>query len=218
MSAGIRLAALLLVVAQPAAAQGFLEQFSYEGLRLSGVGVELGVMASDRLTRGLSPAVRVDYGIVAPNVRVLLGVAYSRGDFNAEEIAAFEAQLRRIVDDPTGDFTIGVGRITLSDVQADLSLQYLFDADARLTTYLGGGVAVHIRNGTGDAIDDTFVEDALDTIAAGLVASLGAQFALTPGLHLTADFRGGLTSELRTASARGGVMIRLPRPAGGPAR
>jgi hypothetical protein len=199
-------------------AQGFLEQFSYEGLRLSGVGVELGVIASDRLTRELSPAVRVDYGMVAPNVRVLLGVAYSRGDFNAEEIAAFEAQLRRIVDDPTGDFTIAVGRVTLTDVQADLSLQYLFDAGARLTTYLGGGVAVHIRNGTGDAIDDTFVEDALDTIAAGLVASLGAQFALTRSLHLTADFRGGLTSELRTASARGGMMIRLPRPAAAPAR
>ncbi len=197
--------------ARPIAAQSFLEQFSYEGLRLSGIGVEMGGIASDRLTSELSPAVRVDYGVIAPRVRVMLGVAYSRGDFSADEIAKFETQLRGVVSDPTGDFTIDVGRITLTDIEADLNLQYLFDAARRVTTYLGTGVAVHVRNGTGDAIDGTFVEDALDTIAAGFVVSFGAQVALTPGFHLTADFRGGLTSELRTASARGGVMLRFPR-------
>lgn len=207
----LRLAAAWLVLSTtPAAAQGFLEQFSYEGLRLSGVGLEIGVIASDRLTTGVSPALRVDYGMVAPRIRVLLGLGYSRGDFNADEIARFERQLRGVVNDPTGDFTIDVGRITLTDVEADLSLQYLADLDRGVKTYLGAGVAVHVRNGTGDAIDDTFVEDALDTIAAGFVLSLGAQFAVTSRMHLTADVRGGLTSELRTASARGGVMLRLP--------
>ena len=209
---------IMLVAPQRAAAQGLLDQFSYEGLRLSGVGVELGIITSDRLTSTATPALRVDYGMVAPHVRVLLGVSYSRADFDAEEIAAFESRLRGVVSDPTGDFTIDVGRVTLTDVELDLSLQYLFDGGPRFTTYLGAGVAIHVRNGTGDAIEETFVEDALDTMAAGFVASLGAQFALTPSLHVTADFRGGLSSELRTASARGGVMVRLPGPEGRPLR
>lgn len=205
----------VILLSQPVTAQGFLEQFSYEGLRPSGLGVELGALASDRLTRALSPALRLDYGMIAPRVRVLFGLAYSRGDFNDTEIDAFEQQLRGVVNDPTNDFTIDVGRITLTDVEADLSLQYLFDAGSRVTTYLGTGIGVHVRNGAGDAIDGTFVEDALDTIVAGLVVSLGAQVAMSPYVHLTADFRGGLTSELRTASARGGVMVRWP-PGGTP--
>ena len=44
--------ALVCMAATPVTlpAQGFLEQFSYEGLRLSGLGVEMGGVVSDRLT------------------------------------------------------------------------------------------------------------------------------------------------------------------------
>lgn len=198
--------------ASRAAAQSFLERFSYEGLGVAGIGAEFGVIASDRLTTEPTGAVRIDYGTIAPNVRVLIGVGYFRGAFDATEIAKFETQLRGVVRDPTNDFTIDVGTITLTDVEADLSLQYLFDTGSPVvTTYLGLGLSAHIRNGTGAAIDNTFVEDALDTIAAGLGLSLGVQVAVTPAVHLTADLRGGLTSELRTASARAGLMYRLPR-------
>jgi hypothetical protein len=217
LSAGIKLGLLLILLPAPAAAQGFLEQFSYEGLRLSGIGVEFGAVASDRIERRPSGAVRVDYGMIAPKVRVVFGAAYFRGDFNDEEIRKFEARLRDVVvlGDPGGSFTVDVGRIALTDVEADLNLQYLFDNGPRLITYLGLGAGVHVRNGSGDAIDGTFVEDALDTVAAGLALSIGADFALARAFHLTLDLRGGLTSELRTASARGGFMYRLPS-GGGP--
>ena len=172
--------------------------------------MELGGVLSDRLTSALSPAVRVDYGLIAPRVRVLLGLAYTRADYNSDEIQRFERQLRGVVDDPTGDFTINVGPITLTDVEADLTLQYLFATQRRVTAYVGAGAAIHVRDGSGDAIDDTFVEDALDTIAAGFALSFGIQVAVSQAMHLTGDVRGGLTSELRTVSARGGVMLRFP--------
>jgi hypothetical protein len=203
---------LLVLLPSTLAAQGFLEQFSYEGIRLTGIGAEFGVVASDRLVRRPSGAIRIDYGMIAPRVRVMIGGAFFRGDFNEAEIAKFESRLRGVVvpADPTDSFPIDVGTIALTDVELDLSLQYLFDNGRYLTTYLGLGAGVHIRNGSGRAIDGTFVEDALDTVAAGVSFSTGVQVVLTRALHLTVDLRGGLTSELRTASARGGFMYRFP--------
>jgi len=210
LSKGIRLVLVLMLCPQLAAAQGFLEQFSYEGLRLSGIGFEFGGVASDRLTREYSGAVRIDCGRIAPKVRVLIGAAYFRGEFNPTEIGKFEHGLERVVQDQPPGFTIEVGSITWSDVEADLDLQYVLEAGGRITNYVGIGFAAHIRNGTGTAIDDTFVEDALDTIDAGLNMSWGAAIELFPVLHFTIDLRGGLTSELRTAAARAGLMFRVP--------
>ncbi len=96
-------------------------------------------------------------------------------------------------------------------MEASVDLQYLFQNGSRFTTFIGVGLGVHVRSGSGDAIDGTFVEDALDTIAAGLNVSLGADVALTRVLYFTTDLRGGLSSELRTVSARGGFMFRFPR-------
>lgn len=191
-------------------AQGFWERFSYEGLRLSAIGVELGGVTSDRLSRAWSPALRVDYGLIAPEIRVLVGMSYFRGDFNASEIARFAQRLRGVVRDPTGDFTIDVGRITWSDLEAALDLQYLFPA-GRTRSYLGLGLGVHLRDADGTAIEGTFVEDALDAIAAGLEISGGLELGIAPWLALTADLRGVLTSELRLASARGGIQYRWPQ-------
>lgn len=208
----IRLLALCAVLSlAPAAlrAQGFLEQFSYAGLRLSGVGIELGAIGSDRLTTETSVGLRMDWGFIAPKVRVLLGGSYFRGLFETQEIRTFENRLRLVVTDPTQDFTINVGDITWATLEADLDLQYLFAAQ-RLTTYLGLGIGVHVRDGDGVAIEGTFVEDALDTVEAGLNVSLGWAFQVIPHVQLTVDLRGSLTSELRAAAARGGLMFRFP--------
>jgi hypothetical protein len=204
---------LVALVALPGAAsgQGILEQFSYEGLRLSGIGFEIGPQGSDRLVSRLSGSLRVDYGFIAPNLRVLLGGSYFKAAFEPEEIERFETRLRGVVVDPTGDFTIEVGEITWATLTADVDLQYLFRA-GRATTYLGLGLGAHIRDGDGRAIEGTFLEDALDTIQAGLNLSLGAAVDLLQRVQLTLDLRGVVTSELRTASGRGGLMFRFGTP------
>jgi hypothetical protein len=67
-----------------------------------------------------------------------------------------------------------------------------------------------VRDGEGDAIEGTFVEDALDTIDAGLALSLGVEVGILRRLVLTAEVRGEAAGELRTAVARGGLMLRFP--------
>lgn len=194
----------------PTAAQNFLEQFSYEGLGLAGVGLEVGRVASDRVTSEWTVGVRVDYGMIAPRVRVMFGANYFKGELDADEISRFEASLGRVVQDPTGDAVIDVGRITWTNVEVNLDLQYLIPLGQRFTSYAGLGLGVHLRNGAGAAIDNTFVEDALDTVAAGANVSLGAELALTDQFHFTTDLRGGLSSELLLTSVRAGFLYRIP--------
>ena len=116
---------------------------------------------------------------------------------------------RSLIRDPTGEATVEIGRITWSNLEATLDLQYIFPSGQRYFTYLGLGIGAHIRNGSGMAIDGTFVEDALDTITASADLSLGVEVMLTDRIHFTTNVRGVLSSELLIASARAGLMYRI---------
>jgi hypothetical protein len=203
---------LALLTAQPLnrlAAQGALNQFSYDNLRLSGIQLDLGVGGAAQRTGAVVGGLRVDYGRIAPNVRLLLGVSYFQSSFDREARDRFEDRLRGIVIDPAGDDTIRVGQILLSDIVGDVDFQWVFPQGTTATAYLGLGASVQVRNGSGRAINGTFVEDALDAITAGLNATIGAEFNLSPAWRFTLDGRGMLSSGLRTVSVRGGLMYRL---------
>jgi hypothetical protein len=208
LNAGIRIVLLLLLAPAPVASQGFFDQFSYEGLGFSGIGLDGGAVWSNSLTSEPTVGVRVDYGQFAPRVRIVFGALYFRGQFNDAKIGEFERRLEQLVADPAVD--IDVGTVSLTDVALYLDFQFVPAVLGRVRPYIGLGFGAHIRDGDGVAIANTFVEDALDTVAAGLSGSFGLDIALFPRLSLTAEVRGGLTSELRTLSARGGVMVWLP--------
>jgi len=190
-------------------AQGVLNQFSYDNLRFSGIQLDVGPLGSSQLTGAVAGGLRIDYGMIAPHVRVLLGLSYFRSEFDNQARARFEQRIRQFVIDPAGDDTIRVGRIFWSDLTADLDLQYVIPQSPGITTYIGAGASVHLRNGSGAAIKGTFVEDALDEVAAGFNASIGAEFALSKAWRFTLDGRGVISSGLSTVSLRSGIMYRL---------
>jgi len=190
-------------------AQGVLNQFSYDNLRLSGIQIDAGPLGSSELTGAVVAGMRIDYGMIAPRVRVLLGLSYFRSQFDNEARTRFEQRIRQFVIDPANDDTIRVGRILLSDLTADLDLQYVIQQGRGVTTYIGAGASVHLRNGSGAAIKGTFVEDALDEVTAGFNAMIGAEFALSKAWRFTLDGRGVVSSGLSTISLRSGLMYRV---------
>jgi hypothetical protein len=203
---------LLLLAVWPAgrlAAQGVLNQFSYDNLRLSGIQVDAGLLGASDLTGATVGGLRVDYGRIAPKVRFLLGLSYFRSEFDQQARNRFEQRLRSIVIDPTGDDTIRVGRVRLNDIIADVDFQFVFPQGHGVTAYLGTGVSIHVRNGSGAAINGTFVEDALHVITAGLNGTMGFEFNLSRAWRFTVDGRGMLSSGLRSVSLRTGIMYRL---------
>jgi len=190
-------------------AQGVLNQFSYDNLRLSGIQVDVGVLGASELTGATVGGIRVDYGRIAPKVRLLLGVSYFRSQFGNDARTRFERRLDSLVNPGTPD-NIDLGRIRLSDFIGDVDFQYVFPQGHGINAYIGTGVSIHVRNGSGPAINGTFVEDALDVITAGLNGTMGFEFNLSKAWRFTLDGRGVLSSGLKTASVRTGIMYRLP--------
>jgi hypothetical protein len=207
-----RIACLAALAVAPATlrAQAVLEQFSYDALRPTGLQVDAGVLISGDLENTIVAGVRFDGGRLAPRFRVLVGLSYFRSDFDASATARFEQRLRDIVIDPSGDDTISVGRVTWADVVADLDVQYALTESAAGAVFVGGGISVHFRNGSGPAIAGTFVEDALDEIGAGLNAMIAGELRLAGPWRATAEVRGVVASGLSSASLRVGAMYRFP--------
>ncbi len=202
---------IVLLAAWPSgrlAAQGVLNQFSYDDLRLSGIQLDLGVLGASELTGATVGGVRVDYGRIAPRVRLLLGLSYFRSEFDTQARRRFEQRLDSLVNPGTND-SIDVGRIRLGDLIGDVDFQYVLPQGRGISAYVGAGVSVHARNGSGAVINGTFVEDALDVITAGLNGTIGVEFNLAPAWRFTVDGRAMLSSGLSTASVRTGIMYRF---------
>jgi len=202
---------VMLLSGHPAirlSAQGVLSQFSYDNLRLSGIQFDLGVLGATELRGATVGGIRVDYGRIAPTVRLLLGVSYFHSQFDNQARDRFERRLDSIVNPSTPD-TINLGRITISDIIGDIDFQYVFPQAHGVTAYIGTGISVHVRNGGGAAINGTFVEDALDVITAGLNGTIAFEFNLSHAWQFTLDGRGTLSSGLKAASLRTGLLYRL---------
>jgi len=201
---------LLLLTAGPPdrlTAQKLLEQFSSENLAARAFGIDLGVLAGTNVRGTHMAAARLDFGTVAPKIRVLLGASYFKADLNGAALQRFAQRLRSVVVDPSGDDTINLGRITWSDFTGDLDLQYVMPQGRTVTAYLGLGLSVHLRHGTGPAINGTFVQDALDAITAGLNGTLGAEFG-SGRWRFALEGRGVAASGLSTAGLSAGVRYR----------
>jgi hypothetical protein len=204
-------AAVILLLSADAtvglSAQGLLEQFSYDNLTPSALQVDVGPLGGRNIRGTLTGGVRLDYGRIAPHVRVLLGLSYYKADFSSAARARFEQRIKSVVVDPTGDDTIDLGPITWSDVTGDVDLQYILPQSRTVTAYLGVGIGAHLRHGSGPAINGTFVQDALNEITAGLNGTLGAEIG-AKRWRLTLDARGVLSSGVSTVSLRTGVLYR----------
>ena len=203
------LAVVLLAAVPPVrlTAQSVLEQFSYDNLKPSALQLDVGPLGGSNIRGTLTGGLRLDYGLIAPHVRVLLGVSYYKADFSSSARARFEQRLKSVVIDPSGDDTISLGRITWSDVTGDVDLQYVLPQSHTVTAYMGIGIGAHVRHGSGAAINGTFVQDALNEITAGLNGTIGTEIGAGQW-RLSLEGRGVLSSGVSTASLRTGVVYR----------
>src|SRR2546428_531222 len=203
----VGLLALLLSVSPPVrlSAQGLLSQFSYDNLKPSALQLDVGPLGGNNIRGAFTGGVRLDYGFIAPHVRVLLGVSYFKADFGSAARARFEQRLKSVVVDPSGDDTIKLGGITWSDVTGDVDLQYVLPQGHAVTAYMGIGLGAHFRHGSGAAINGTFVQDALNEITAGLNGTVGAEFG-AKRWRFTLEARGGRACAVRAPARahRGG--------------
>src|ERR1051326_6641463 len=79
----VSLIALLLSASPPGrlSAQSVFSQFSYDNLKPSALQLDVGPLGGNNIRGALTGGLRLDYGLIAPHVRVLLGVSYLKADY-----------------------------------------------------------------------------------------------------------------------------------------
>ncbi|MEN8373858.1 MAG: outer membrane beta-barrel protein [Gemmatimonadota bacterium] len=191
-------AALALASAGSAGAQG-LAEYDYENLSFRGIGVHGGYNWADKVEGTNSFGFRVDLGYLGPGVRIVPTLNYWSSDLERselEELAAQISALPSISDEGVVVTADDLGGIEWSDLAFGLDAQYVWTTPWPLLTYLGVGVGLHSLNGKGSAIDGTFVEDLLDSFAAGVSPVAGVEYMLQERLRVYGEARWNLLSDL----------------------
>jgi hypothetical protein len=155
----------LTVGAAPLAAQG-LADYDYDNLSFRGVGLDWGYISPTKVDDTSLWGLRIDLGYLGPAIRVVPSLTFWSSTMRASELNRLATALENLPPlssrgiDITAD---DLGIVEWSDLALNLDLHAVWTAPFDVFAYIGAGLGIHALNGRGDAIDDTFIEDLLDT-------------------------------------------------------
>jgi len=206
-------AAALLGTGGRAEAQ-VLADYDYENLGFRGVGFDVGYLWPDRAEPAPVYTMRIDLGFLGPGVRIVPSGSYWQSRMKRTELARLADQISRLEVLRIQGVVVGpddLGTIEWSSASLGVDGQFVWDTALNIQTFIGLGLALHSMNGKGSAIQETFVEDLLDTVTAGVAASAGFEFEPIRVLRFFAEGRYTLLSNVRYPGARLGLTFMLPR-------
>lgn len=210
---------LLVLVARGGAAQAsgsLFERLNLDKLRLSALGGGAGAMKPSQMLPTQAYALHSDYGEIVPSWRVVFHVTYWESRYTDKAVQRFADQFRTAVIDPSADDTLRRAQIKVSDIAVTADLRYSPWQNPVLRTYIGAGTGVHVLNGEGRYISQTFIENSLDNIAVGVLALGGADLAVAQRFSFGLQARFDLLSGISYASLRvvGSYHFRDEAPGG----
>lgn len=205
----------LLLAAAPAGAQT-LEDYDYENLSFRGIGFDIGYIWPSKVESTNAWGMRVDMGYLGPGLRIVPTLGYWNSTIRSAELDRLADQINQLPALREAGVEISgadLGRISWSDLAVGLDGQFVWLTPVRgLQSYLGVGVAAHILNGRGESIEDTFVEDLLDSITAGFTGIAGAEYEVLERFRVFGEARYTLMSDLHFGGLHIGGAVTLPTP------
>ena len=205
----------LCATACPLTAQAegsWFERLGIDKLRFTALGGQIGRVNPQGIQPTPSFSLQADYGEIAPSWRIVFNATYWRSRFRDRNVRAYADSLRNAIMDPTGDATVVLGDITVSDIALGADTRRTYRPNWWLRPYLGGGLGVHIVNADGRLIDGTFVERATDVIAVGVAGTAGVNARLLRHIALDAQARYDFLSLARYGSLRIGASYFFDNP------
>jgi hypothetical protein len=203
-------AMVLLPLAAPSAgaAQG-LADFDPENLSFQGMMLDVGYVSSSRIESTSSLGGRMDLGLLGPGVRVVTGFNHWSSRLVDREVQELESKLESFILDETGGQTeVDLAEIRWSDVALYGDVHFLWWVPLNLLTYAGLGATAHVLRGSGPAINDTFVDDLLDSVRAGFNVHGGLELPLGERFRIVGEGRYELLEDLRYFQLRiGGQLV-----------
>jgi hypothetical protein len=196
-----------------------LEDYDYENLQFRGIGPEVGWVIPWNIEPAVSYGLRGDLGFVGPHVRIVPSIRYWSSRLKDDEVESLASQFIEICTRRSPGncpASLDLGEVRRSDLELSLDAHVTPDVPTLISPYAGGGLGLHLLNGGGESIDDTFVEDLLDTLAPGLNLLAGVMLPLGP-IELLVEGRLAATSDVQYGNFVFGGVWTLPRPPTGSA-
>ena len=188
-----------------------LADYDYENLGFRGVSFEGGYLWATRIDPTPTYGVRMDMGYLGPGLRIVSGLTYWSSELKEQEVSRFESQLAELIrreTNPGGVLPIvDLGAIKWSDIVLSMDGHMVWRVPFGILTTLGLGGSAHILNGEGAAIDQTFVEDLLDSVVAGVNVHGGFELVRGERWRLYSTMRYEILADLRYWNLRGGIQI-----------
>lgn len=208
---GSALCALMVCWGATTGAQETIAQrFNLDRLQLTALGASAGGVWPSRVEPAQAYAIHADYGEIAPHWRVVLTVTYWGSEFRPEVVRGLEDAWRNATTDPSGDDTIVVGRVRISDIAFEVDGRWTPLRTSVFRPYVGGGLGVHVLNAENRILAGTFVESALDMIASGITALAGVETAPLSGFTFGVQGRYSFISNTRFLTVRAGGAYTFP--------
>ena len=182
-----------------------LADYDYENLALRGVGFDVGGIWPSNLDRAMTYRLRVDLGYLGPGIRIVPSIGYWKSSVQASEIAAFERELEE-----RGASGVDLGGIDLSDMALQLDAHFVWTTPIDLLVFIGAGAGLHMLNGQGSAIDDTFIEDLFDSIMPGVTALAGLEYAVVERLRVYGEGSFTVVSDILNPGLSIGAALMFP--------
>ena len=212
---GVALVAALLASPSPVRAQG-LANYDYEDLSLRGLMLDVGYMSASKVDDTQTFGARLDLGFLGPGVRVTAGLNHWSSELSDRQIGELETQLEALILQQTGEASeVFLGTIDWADLALNGDVHFLWRVPLGLLTYAGLGASAHVLRGSGAAIQDTFVDDLLDSVRAGLNAHAGLEVPLHPRFRLVGETRYELLDDLSYLQFKVGGQFMFAPPAPG---
>ncbi len=194
-----------------------LAEYDYENLAFRGVGVQAGYIFPNNVREAYTYGARLDLGFLGPGLRVVPGFTYWSSRLVRSEVRALEGRLADLVVREAPPNTprpeVDLEPVEWTDLVLSVDGQLVWTAPLGLLTYAGLGGSAHLMNGSGPAIDDTFVEDLLDSVRAGVNLHGGLEVPVHEDFRFYGDARYEVLGDLRYLEVRLGGQIMLG-PAG----
>jgi hypothetical protein len=201
---------VLGAVLAPRGASAQLDRYDYEYLGFRGVGLEAGYLWANKVDPVATFGARFDLGYAGPGLRIVPGIRYWSSQLKQSEVTELEERLRQIIaeanpgEEPPA---VDLGTVKWSDVVLTLDGHFVWEVPLGLLTYLGAGFSAHILNGSGDVVNETFLEDLLDRTSAGVNAHAGLEYLISPAVRLYGTARYEILDDLSYLALMGGFQF-----------
>jgi hypothetical protein len=190
------------LAARPAASQGS-GGIDLDKLQITSLGLAYGRILPSQVVPTSLVAIQADYGNLSPEWRLVFSASFWQSHFRDDVVQGFVDTLQKSLSSPSAH--VIPSRISLYDASFGADVRYTPVYPGEIKPFVGFGFAAHVINAEGPLINGTFVERALDDIAAGLYVTGGISVKLTRHLGIEGAARGDLLSGFRSTQIRAGA-------------